>query len=222
MMAQSDVDKLIRQTRQYEFSDGLRDLQMAMYFAVSGVTLWLILEPIWMTLVANMVKMFGRWAALVKMLPVILAPLTVWGMLRLMDYLRQRWLWRESGMVKSSFWLIPRRVNVLSVVIFLGGIAIGVGLRIFGRVDDAFILRILWAATGWGFGYALIGTGHHIGLPRYVWLGAVGGIASTSLLFLPFTFGQTSLVFGLFWSLMLIVSGAVTLRRVLLSIRGNH
>jgi hypothetical protein len=222
MIAQPDVDKLIRQTHQYEFSDGLRDLQMAVYFAVSGVTLWLILEPMWMTLVANMVKMFGRWAAWVKILPLILAPLAMWGMLRLMDYLRQRWLWRESGMVKSSNWLVPRQVNVLSAVILLGGIALGVGLRLLGRVDDVFILRMLWAATGWSFGYTLIGTGHHIGLPRYVWLGAVGGIVSTGVLFLPFTFGQTSLVFGLLWSLMLIVSGAVTLRRVFLSIQGNY
>ncbi len=36
MISQSDVDKLIRQTKQYEFADGLRDLQIVTaYLALS-------------------------------------------------------------------------------------------------------------------------------------------------------------------------------------------
>lgn len=220
MMSQPDVDKLIRQTRQYEYSDGLRDLQMAVLLGIGGMAVWIVLEPIWITFVGNMVKAFGRWAAKINLLPAILAPLAVWGMLRLMDYLRQRWLWRESGMVKSSRWVVPRRVNVLSAVILLGGLAIGFGVRYFGWADDAFVLRMLWAATGWAFGYTLAGVGHHIALSRYVWLGVVGGLMSTVMLFLPLTFGQTSLVFGLSWCLLLAASGMVTLRRAMFSVKG--
>jgi hypothetical protein len=217
MQAQPDVDKLIRQTRQYEFSDGLRDLQLAVFFALSSVSVWLSFEPQWLNFLGRLMKTFGRWAALLNMLPMVLALAAVWGMLGLMKYLRQRWLWRESGMVKSSRWMVPRRVNVLSAVVLLGGIAAGLGLRYVGWVNDVFVLRMLWAATGWGFGYTLIGVGHNIGLSRYVRLGALGGSLSTGMLFLPLTFGQVSLVFGLGWSLLLMVSGATALRRALRS-----
>jgi hypothetical protein len=213
MTAQPDVDKLIRQTRQYEFSDGLRDLQLALLLGLGGVAVWLSLEPRWLIFVATVAKTFGRWAAWINMLPLVAALGAVLGMLWLMDFVRRRWLWRESGMVKSSRWVVPRGVNVASAVVLVGGIAVGLGLRYIGWVDDAFVLRMLWAATGWSFGYTLIGMGHHLGLSRYVWLGAVGGIVSTATLFLPLTFGLVALAFGLGWSIILGVSGAVALRR---------
>jgi hypothetical protein len=222
MMTQPDVNKLIRQTRQYEFSDGLRDLQMALLLGIGGMAVWLTLEPMWITFVGNMVKVFGRWAAWISLLPAILAPLTAWGMLRLMDYLRQRWLWRESGMVKSARWIVPRRVNVLSAVILLGGLALGLGLKYLGRADDSFVLRMFWAATGWAFGYTLAGVGRQVGLSRYVWLGVAGGLVSTVMLFLPLSFGQSALVFGLSWGLLLMVSGIVTLRRVMPSVKDGQ
>jgi len=220
-MTLPDVDELIRQTRQYEFSDGLRDLQMAVLLGIGGLAVWLPLEPMWITLVGNMVKAFGRWAVWVNLLPVLLAPLAVLGMLGLMNILRRRWLWRESGMVKSSRLMVPRRVSVLSMVILLAGLALGFGLRYLGRADDSFVLRMLWAATGWAFGYTLVGAGRYVSLSRYIWLGVVGGLISTVVLFLPLTFGQTSLVFGLAWCFLLATSGIVTLRRALLSMRGQ-
>jgi len=67
-----------------------------------------------------------------------------------------------------------------------------------------------------------MGVGQHVGISRYVWLGAVGGSVSTLVLFLPLTFGQTALVFGLSWSLMLMVSGTIALRRGLMSAQGNR
>ena len=195
---------------------------MAVFFALGGVTVWFSLEPMWMIIVANMMARFGRWAAWINLMPVILAPLAVWGMLRLMDYLRRRWLWRESGMVKPLRWVVSPQVNMLSAVILLGGVALSLGLRQWRWSDDAFVLRMLWAATGWGFGYTLMGVGQHVGISRYVWLGAVGGSVSTLVLFLPLTFGQTALVFGLSWSLMLMVSGTIALRRGLMSAQGNR
>jgi hypothetical protein len=222
MMSRPDVDKLIRQTRRYEFSDGLRDLQMALLLGIGGLAVWLAFEPTWLAFVGNMIKVFGRWAAWINMLPVILAPVAMWGMLHLMDYLRQHRLWRESGMVKSSGWIVPRRVNVLSAVILMSGLALGLGLRYLGRADDSFVLRMLWTATGWAFGYTLAGVGRHIGLSRYVWLGVTGGLMSTVMLFLPLTFGQTSLVFGLSWCLLLAVSGIVTLQRAMFLVKGGQ
>ena len=222
MMSRSDVDKLIRQTRKYEFSDGLRDLQMALLLGIGGLSVWLVFEPTWTTFIGNMMGVFGRWAAWINILPVILAPLAVWGMLRVMDYLRQRWLWRESGIVKASRWIVPRRVNVVSAVILLGGLALSLGMRYLGRADDLFVLHMLWAATGWALGYTLAAVGRHLGLSRYVWLGVTGGLISTVVLFLPLTFGQTSLVFGLSWCLLLAMSGIITLQRATFSVKGRQ
>ena len=82
MDVQPDVDQLVQKTRQYEFVDGLRDLQMGVYFAVSGVTLWLVLDPIWMSVLSSLVKSFGRWAALIGIVPAILPLLVLLGFLR--------------------------------------------------------------------------------------------------------------------------------------------
>ncbi len=218
-MAQPDVDKLIQQTRQYEFSDGLREFQLAVFFALSSIAIWLSFEPAWITFVGKMMHQFGRWAAWINMLPMVVALIAVWGMLRVMDTLRRRWLWRGSGMVKSSRRLVTRRVNVISTVILIGGIGLGLVLRFLGRIDDIFILRMLWASTGWSFGYTLVGVGRHIGLSRYIWLGVVGGLVSTVELFLPLNFYQSALVFGLSWSLLLTVSGAMALRQAILTIQ---
>ncbi|MBN1538451.1 MAG: hypothetical protein JW908_17075 [Anaerolineales bacterium] len=210
-MTQPDIEKLMRQTRKYEFSDGLRDVQLAIMFALGGIAVWLSFEPAWIALVGKSSISIGRWTMGLAFLPLIILVLVVWGMLRLMKFLRQRWLWRESGMVKSVRWMVPRRVNVISSVIFMGGIILSLYLRHLGYVDDVFVLRMLWVATGWAFGYTLIGVGRHIGLPRYIWLGILGGIASTAMLFMPLPFGQAALVFGLFWCIILTVSGAITL-----------
>lgn len=216
-MAQPNVDQLIRQTRQYEFSDGLRDLQLAVLLGFSSAAVWLSFEPGWLTFVARVANTFGRWAAWINMLPLVVAIAAVWGMLALMNYLRRRWLWRESGMVKSSRWVVPRRVNVLSAVILLCGLGLGLGLRYLGWVGDAFVLRLLWATTGWSFGYTLVGVGRHIGLQRYVRLGVAGSLVSTAALFLPLTFGQVALAFGLAWTVLLTASGIVTLQRAVRS-----
>jgi hypothetical protein len=221
VMDQPDVEKLIQQTRQYEFADGLRDLQLAVLLTLGGVAVWLSLNPVWMMVVVNLVNRLGRWAAWLNMLPLVLVCLAGWGMLRLMDTLRRRWLWRESGMVKPSRWMVPRLVTVLSALILLGGLALGFGLRYLGRVGDDLALRMLWAATGWSFGYTLVGMGQHVGLRRYVWLGGVGGVLSTALLFLPLAFGQAGLAFGLLWGLLLAASGAVVLRRAFQSVPGT-
>jgi len=221
MTVQPDVDKLIQHTRQYEFSDGLRDVQLALLLGLGSVSVWLSLYPGWLTFVGTVVKTFGRWAVWINMLPLVVALGVVLGMLWVMDFVRRRWLWRESGMVKSSRWVVPRGVNVLSAVVLIGGIAAGLGLRYLRWVDDAFVLRMLWAATGWSFGYTLFSMGRHLGLPRYVWLGVGGGLASTGMLILPLAFGQVALVFGLGWAALLGTSGAIALRRAIRSVQAR-
>jgi len=123
-----DVDKLIRQTRQYEFADGLRDLQLAVSLSLGGVICWLVLEPVWITFLFNLVKVYGRWVAWASLLLVFLPGLATWGMLGMMNYVRRRWLWRESGMVKPSRWMVSRRVTALFLPLTFGQAALAFAL----------------------------------------------------------------------------------------------
>jgi hypothetical protein len=74
-------------------------------------------------------------------------------------------------------------------------------------------------AASWMTGYTMIALGRHLDLPRYVWLGVIGGLVSTPVLFLPLTFGQAWLAFGIWWGLLLAASGVVTLRHRLIDMR---
>ena len=228
MTTQPDIDALIRKTRQYEFADGLRDLQMATIMSFLGAFAWFSLTLAGMQwyilLILNLKEIFGNWTPWINGLVYLLILFAVLGgSLWIMRVLRRKWLWRESGWVKPLRWQVTRRITVLSAVIILGGIVLGLMLLSAGKVDKSFVLRMLWTATGWGFGYTLIGMGREIGLIRYVWLGAVGGLASTAVLFLPLTFGQTAIVLYGVWTLALGISGAIVLRRASTAIRqANH
>ena len=163
MMSQSNVEKLLQKTRRYEYSDGRRDLQLAVLFGFGGLVVWLGFQPFWFRFIGTMVKTFGSWVAWVRMLPLVLMLLSVWGMVGLMGFLHDRWLWRESGIVKPARWMVPRRITVISAVILLGGIALGFALRRLGWVENTGILSMLWTATGWSFGYTLFAMGRNLG-----------------------------------------------------------
>jgi hypothetical protein len=221
MITQPDVEGLIRRTRQYEFADGLRDLQLAVLMALMGFVAWLAFQPIWMTFVVRTAQAIGRWAVLVSMLPMLAAVLVVWALLGLMKWLRRRWLWRDSGMVQPSRWMVSRRINVLSAVIFAATFGVAFGLWWLKVIDDALVLRLFWCATGWSFGYTLIAFGRDLGLGRYVTVGALGAVLSAALLVLPLTFSEAALAFGLSWALVLGVSGFLTLRHAALGERSS-
>lgn len=212
MTAETNMDDLIHETQRYEFGDGLRDLQLAVLLVVGGLTVWLSFEPMWFTFLGALIQQFGRGIAWAGLLLTFVPGLLALAMLGLMNWVRRRWLWRASGIVKPVRIIVPRRVSVLSAVILVVGMGIAVLLRQSGWVDDTFLLRMLWTATGWSFGYTLFGVGQNIGLTRYVRLGLVGGAVSTILLFLPLAFNQAGLLFGLVWGMLLGASGIVTLR----------
>ena len=120
-------------------------------------------------------------------------------------------------MVEPLRWQVPRRVNVLSAAILIGSVGLGYGLYRLGLVDSSFALRMLWTATGWSFGYVMVGVGRAIATPRYVWVGVIGGLVSTPLVFLSLTFGQVAALLGLLWCLVLAASGLTALRCRLLT-----
>lgn len=211
MTTNTQIDQLIQKTRRYEFADGLRDVQFALLIGLSSVGAWLALQPFWMTIIMKASVKYGRWAAVLGMAPIVVTILVVWGMLGVMKIIRQRWLWRESGTVKPSRWVVPRGVNLISTVIFLVAIGAAAGMWMLGWVQDTFILKMIWVATGWSFGYTLAAVGMQIGLTRYLYVGLAGGLLSIIALLLPLDFGQTALLIGAIWFCILLSSGLVTL-----------
>ena len=119
MAFQSKAEALIRQTQQYEFADGLRDLQTAIILVTLGLSSWLTLDLVYLPIMAELMKIFGKYAIGLSLLLPIMPVLVAWGTLGKMNYLRRHWLWRESGMVKPLSKLVPLWATVLGVAIYL-------------------------------------------------------------------------------------------------------
>ncbi len=219
MISRTNAEELIRQTKRYEFSDGLRDLQLAMVLSILGVILWLTFDLVYARTLVRLMYTLGAWVGWLSILMIIVLPVLVSLFVRkLTTCVRRRWLWRESGMVESLPWLVPRWVTVLAVSLYLTCVVFSLWLYSIGQVDTTFVLYMLVVAAGWSTGVTLVGLGLTIGLPRYIWLGVIGGLGLTSLLFLPLTFGQAALVFGLSWGFTFAVSGTIALRRKIFSL----
>lgn len=217
MNTKRDIDSLMRKTRQYEFADGLRDLQFAVFFVSLGITSWLILDLVYLPYFIDLMKVLGRPAMWLSLLLVFLPTLLGFGMLGIMNYVRRRWLWRKTGMVKPSTLMIPRWSIVLAAAIFVLSIAL---VFVYQQANSLLILKMLIIASGWSMGIMLIGLGLSISLARYVWLGLLGGLVSTLLLFVNLTFGQTAMALELSWGVMFAVVGIVVLWRFHFQKRG--
>lgn len=212
--AKMGIDNLIQRTKRYEFSDGLRDLQFALVFMMLGLFSWVIFQPGWLALllrVRERLDTWAMWAAMILMLGV--PALLIWLSPRLLTAIRQRWLWRETGMVQPHRIAVPRRVTVTAAILGAGIIVFGALWRGWGHGDDLALWRIIWLAAGWATGCTLIGLGRAIDLPRFVVVGITGSALSTLAVFLALTFPQVGLFFGLSWGIVLVISGTLALRR---------
>lgn len=209
-----DVKKLVQQTQRYEFSDGLRDLQLAIMMAAFGLVTWFTFDHaqtwlVWAVQLAERFGVVGRWIPLlITVVPALLALIALF----VMRLIRRRWLWRNSGYVKPVRWIVPRHVTLISLGIILVAIAVGVLVQRTQPEDELFLLRMILVSSGWSFGYTLIEMGRRLNIPRYIWVGAVGSIATTPTLILPLTVGQTALISGVIWGVLLAMSSIQPLR----------
>jgi hypothetical protein len=210
-----DVERLILETRQYEFADGLREIQYGILLAAIGFITWLGINPTWLGWVMRLMKNVGDWAIWAAFIFVWLIPIAAaFVTLRLIQIARRRWLWRNTGMVKASSRVISRWTQVLAALTMVAGLVLGFLFAPLGVADEWYAARLLYAAVGWGSGVFFIAFSRDIGLPRYLWIGIIGGLASTLLLLYPFAFGEAGLAFGVGWGMLLVGGGLVALRRV--------
>jgi hypothetical protein len=211
-----DVDRLIQNAKRYEYVDGLRDLQLAGVIAlVGGLAAFTYLPDgirIYMEWSVWFHQHWGRAAAYLPMLLFLLALLLLLSAsVRVIRSVRRRWLWRETGMAEARTWGMSRPATIAAVLVMLVGLIGGVVLMVRGVVGADFALRMIWTASGWALGVELYLMGRSINLPRYRWIGGLGGLASTALLFLPLSFGASALAFAIGWTVILATSGVVTL-----------
>lgn len=209
-----DVNKLVQQTQRYEFSDGLRDFQLGLMMLASGIMTWFIFDQasVWMPIMVELGKRFGTLGRTTALIIVLVPSLLTLSALLVMRFLRRRWLWRDTGYVKSKQIAVPFHVTLISVIVMLVPLGIGMLLQAINLVDDIFLLRLVFIASGWSFGYTLIAMGQRLDLPRYVQVGWWISVLTAPLLVLPLTVGVTALWWGLLWGVALTLSGINPLR----------
>lgn len=209
-------DAIIKRTKQYEFQDGLRDIQLGVFFLVFGISFWAGYQPFWWRFLFSVREAAGSFGMFTLALLMFATPalVTIWSQ-PLIRAVRQRWLWRESGMVKPLRQMIPTWITIMVAVVFVVSFIIGILLspQQMG-LPSFFLWNWLWTVNGWVFGLSLAALGKHLSIRRYLWLGIAGGLASTGLMALEKSLVLPALVFGLGWGVLLTVVGAVVLGRV--------
>ncbi len=223
MEQQVDTNKIILKTKQYEFADGLRDIQLGLTMIIMGV-FWIgiIYSPWFLRILISLGEDNDNWTGkALAWLILILPVLAIWGMEPVMRYIRRRWLWRESGMVKPHKMFVPIWVNVISSVILISVLVLGLLLQSALQTGEFYIWSVMLLGMGWGFGYTLVAMGKRIQINRYVQIGGFGGIASTFIMFYQSSLTGSGMVFMLGWGVVLVASGSIILRQVWPEVKGE-
>lgn len=78
MEQQVDTKKLILKTKQYEFTDGLREIQTGVTFIFIGVFWsWLTFQPNWWGYLFRLKENYGEWVFKTIEISVFLLPLII-------------------------------------------------------------------------------------------------------------------------------------------------
>lgn len=214
MVNPTNPEELILKTKRYEFADGLRDIQIGIIFILMGSISWLMFNPAWIRLFIRLKDNFGAWTSWLVFLLLFLIPVFfALGFQRFIEYVRRRWLWRESGMIKSSRAMVPPLVTLVSVIVFVLILVTGLALRPVLASGEFYVFSLIFLAAGWSFGITLTWFGYRIQLNRYVYLGIIGGLATTPVLLFQTSLVDPPLYFSLLWGTILLITGFVILQQ---------
>jgi hypothetical protein len=208
-------ENIILKTKQYEFADGLREVQLGLTFVLMGIIwAWFLFNPSWIGFYIKLGQHYGAWASWIANLLLFSIPaLAALGLQRLMEYVRRRWLWRQSGMIKSSRIMVPTAITLLSGIVFIVVLITGLVLQPLLQTGDFYVWSLIMLAAGWSFGATLIGLGVRVKVFRYVLLGILVALASPAALMYQSSLTQPALLFSV-WGAFLLVSGLIVLKRV--------
>lgn len=215
----TELDNLTRAARRREFDDGLMDLVYGAVFFVISLLCWLAFSPNGLRwYITAMIR--NRELSIVGLVGAISALALLFGLAkRGVEKLRRTVIWVDQGTVKPLRWQVDRPVVLLAVGVTIGIIFIALGLMTVGITGPDVVLRALVTATGVGTGIVYTGMGIGLALPRYKWVGTIGGALSGLILFSPLSFPDSWLLVGFLWLALLFTSGIWALRRSLQSLK---
>lgn len=213
-----NVRQLQRQTRRFEFADGVRDFQTALLVFLMGIFGWVLwdLPAVWLPAARDFVRWQGQLFAGIVFFAFTFAIviLVAEGSLRLLnEYVRRRWLGRKVGLVTQKKWVVSRTTLFAAFAImfatFIGGALIAV------QVGDPWLIwRSLFLGMGWEFALMYFMIGREFTIPRYRVVALAGAGLTPLIAFAPLSIGQISLGVGLLWAALLIASGLYALRQM--------
>jgi MFS family permease len=215
----SDFDQLTKATRRREFDDGLMDYVFGGTFLLIGIIGWFFFSSFGLRwFVGSLLQ--NREITIIALIAIFaLFILLIMGARRVIENIRRQTLWKNQGFVKSLRWQVSWQTNAAAVIVFVAMIVVAVWLMSQGYVNQEFVLRTLVSSSGIATGIVFFGMGKELDLQRYRWIGAVGGILSTVMIFVPISFSIAWLVLGIIWMVVLTVSGSWALRKSILELR---
>ena len=213
----NDIRKIQHNTVRYEFADGIRELHTAYWLLVTGFYAWIVwgLPAVWLPFVESarsqgVVFVIFTTFVLPIAIPVILSQL---GLRVMNEYVRRRWLWRNTGYIKSKPWSMPRSMLFTAYAItfasFIGGVLLAVQLQ-----EGSFFLYGLYMGIGLALTYMHLVIGIKLQISRYRLIAFVGISGTLLLNLLPIEIGLFPLVFSLYWTIVLIISGCYAMSGV--------
>lgn len=220
MKLQTDFDQLTQSTRRREFEDGLLDFTMAGIFLVSGLIGWLLFSEWGMRFYLIALIQNREMTILGLVLLLSLLAFLILGARRLIEKFRRNIIWRDSGFVKSLRWQVSRRYSLLAVAVVIAMVLGSFALMLRGLVSQEAVLRALVSSAGAATGIIYFGLGTDLSIQRYKWVGSIGGLGSTLILFLPSSFSISWLMLGITWLVILSISGIYALRHALGNLEG--
>jgi hypothetical protein len=202
-----DFDQLTKQTRKYEFLDGLVDITYGVVFLAIGLLSWFFFSSMGLRWFAKALVQNREITILGIVLLFSLLLLLVAGSQRIVQTIRQSKLWMQSGFVKPLRWQVRWPVQLMVVLISTTIILVSFGLMLAGYLSQEVVLRSLVFSIGIGTSLTFLGLGIDLAIKRYTIIGGCGIAVSVILISLPISFSNAWLLFGFSWMVFLTISG---------------
>lgn len=213
-----NIRQLQRQTRRFEFADGVRDFQTALLVLLMCIFGWVVwdLPAAWLPAVRDFMRWQGQLFAGIVFFALTFAIVIIVteGSLRLLNaVVRRLWLARKVGLVTQKKWVVSRTTLFAAFAIMFATFIVGALIAV--QVGDPWlVLRSLYLGMGWEFALMYFMVGQELEIRRYRPVALVGAVLSVIVAFAPLSVGQISLAMGALWAALLTASGIYALRQM--------
>lgn len=214
------MDNLTRATRRRDFEDGLMDFVFAGAFLFIGLLTGFFTSPVGLRWYLTSLLQNREITIIAGITLIPLFILAVFGAKRMIARIRRKKLWKNRGFVTPLRWQVSWKINALAAAVLIAMLVIAFWLMLNGALSQESVLRTLVSAAGVATGFVLFGMGKELGLQRYKWVGAAGGVSSALIILIPMSFSTSWLALGIGWMIVFSISGIWALQKSLLALRG--